>query len=76
MGAEPVLLASVVATLGGLAAQVIARLRFICKPDSAGHCVCMSGCTDARLEHEEHCLDVQSYEIAGRQVLVLTSKDP
>ena len=77
MAAEPVLLASVVATLGGLAAQVVARVRCICKPHpTTGRCICLSGCTDSKLEHDEHCLDISEYEIAGKQVLLVTGKDP
>ncbi len=75
MGAEPVLIASVVATMGGLAAQVIARLRFICKPDATGNCVCLSGCTDAKLEHDEHQLDIQEYEIGGRKIVIITNRE-
>ncbi len=72
---EPVLLASVVATLGGLAAQVIARVRCICKPDSQGNCKIMSGCTDQKLEHDEHNLDIQEYEIGGRNVAIITNRE-
>ena len=76
MAAEPVLLASIVATLGGLAAQVVARVRCICKPHPVtGELVCLSGCTDQKLEHDEHSLDISTYEIAGKQVLLVTAKD-
>ncbi len=69
------LLASVVATLGSLAAQLIARLRFICKPDASGECVCLSGCTDSKLEHEEHNLDIQELDLSGKPCIIITGKD-
>ena len=73
-GSEPILLV-VATTMGGLAAQVIARVRCICKPDADGNRVCLSGCTDGKLVHEEHQLDVTEYELGGRHVLILTSKE-
>ena len=73
--AEPVILASVVATLGGLGAQLIARLKFICKPDANGKCVCTSGCTDARLDPTHESITVSEYEMGGKQVIILMSNE-
>ncbi len=70
------LLASVVATLGSLAAQLIARLRFMCKPDPNGKCICLSGCTDSKLEHDEHNLDIQELDISGRPCIIISGKEP
>ena len=75
MTAEPVLLASVVATLGSLAAQIIARNRFICKPDTNGKCVCMSGCTDARLDPTHESITGSEYEMGGKQVIILMTNE-
>ena len=73
--AEPVIIASVVATLGSLCAQLIARLRWVCKPDKDGKCVCLSGCTESRLDPPHETLTISEYELAGRQVLILSSND-
>ena len=75
MGAESVVIASVVATLGGLGAQVIARIRCLCKPDSNGNCRAASGCTDRPLEHDDHELDITEYEFGARKVIILTNKE-
>jgi hypothetical protein len=69
-----VLMASVVATLGGLAAQVIARIRLICKPDKDGHCRVASGCTDSKLD-DHHEIDCQEYEVGGKTILIIASKE-
>ena len=33
----------------GIAAQIIARLRFVVRPNEQGRCECISGCTDHRI---------------------------
>ncbi len=75
-GSEPVILASVVASLSSLAAQALARLRWRCVPDDHSRCRCMSGCSDVPLEHrEEHELDVQEFEIGGKRALLVSAKN-
>ena len=57
-GSEPVILATIVASLSSLAAQALARLRWRCVPDEHGNTRCLSGCSDVPLEHkDEHELD-------------------
>ncbi len=77
-GSEPVILASVISTLGFLASQVIQRMRCVCKPSpDSGRFGCFSGgiSPDAKLEHEDHSLDIREYTIAGKDVLLLSGKD-
>ncbi len=73
-GSEPVLLV-LLSTMGSLAAQALARLRWRCIPDEGGKCRCMSGCSDVPLEHrDEHQLDLQEFELGGRRALLVTAR--
>ena len=76
-GTEPVILATVVASLSSLAAQALARLRLRCIPDSeSGRCRCMSACSDVPLEHrDDHELDVMEFDFGGKKALILSAKE-
>ena len=58
-----------------VATLIISRLRWIMKPCSPDGDKCISGCSDQPLRREEHELDVSEYDLNGRQVIILTSKD-
>ena len=58
-----------------VATLIISRLRCIVKPCSSDGEKCISGCSDQPLRREEHELDVSEYDLNGRQVIILTSKD-
>ena len=75
-GSEPVIVASIVASLSSLAAQALARLRWRCVPDETGRCRCLSACSDVPLVHKEDRdeLVVTEYEMGGRKVLLVTAK--
>ena len=74
-GSEPVILATIVASLSSLAAQALARLRWRCVPDEQGNTRCLSGCSDVPLEHkDEHELDIQEIELGGKRALLVSAK--
>ena len=55
---------------------LISRIRFIWRPCSDDpEKQCQSGCTDSRLDRETHEICVGEYELNGREVLVINSKD-
>ena len=74
-GSEPVIVATIVASISSLAAQALARLRWRCVPDDAGNTRCLSGCSDVPLEHkDEHELDIQEIELGGKRALLVSAK--
>ncbi len=74
-GSEPVILATIVASISSLAAQALARLRWRCVPDDSGNVRCLSGCTDAPLgNQDEHQLDIQEIELGGKRALLVSAK--
>ena len=54
---------------------LISRIRFIWRPCSDDPEKSQSGCTDSRLDRETHEIAVGEYELNGRNVLVINSKD-
>ena len=65
-----------ITTVGSLMAVLISRGRFIFRPCSEDpEKRCQSGCTDSRLDRETHEIAVGEYELNGRNVLVINSKD-
>ena len=74
-GSEPVIVATIVASISSLAAQALARLRWRCVPDDSGNTRCLSGCSDVPLEHKgEHELDIQEIELGGKRALLVSAK--
>ena len=65
-----------ITTVGSLMTVLISRIRFIFRPCSEDpEKRCQSGCTDSRLDRETHEIAVGEYELNGRNVLVINSKD-
>ena len=65
-----------ITTAASIVTLLISRIRFIWRPcsedpEKRGQ----SGCTDSRLERETHETAVGEYELNGRNVLVINSKD-
>ncbi len=59
----------------GIAAQIIARLRFVLRPDEDGKCQFISGCTDHRIDGtDDHEVDVQRFDLHGKDVLIMSAK--
>ena len=55
---------------------LVSRVRFIWRPCSEDpEKVCQSGRTDGRRDRETHEICVGEYELNGREVLVINSKD-
>ena len=55
---------------------LISIVRFIWRPCSEDpEKRCQSGCTESRLDRETHEISVGEYELNGRHVLVIDSKD-
>ena len=65
-----------ITSAASLLTVLISRVRFIWRPCSDDpEKVCQSGCTDSRLGRETHEICVGEYELNGREVLVINSKD-
>ena len=65
-----------ITSAASLLTVLISRVRFIWRPCSDDpEKVCQSGCTDSRLDRETHEICVGEYELNGREVLVINSKD-
>ncbi len=65
-----------ITSAASLLTVLISRIRFIWRPCSdEPEKVCQSGCTDSRLDRETHEICVGEYELNGREVLVINSKD-
>ena len=65
-----------ITTAASIVTVLISRIRFIFRPCSdAPEKRCQSGCTDSRLDRETHEIAVGEYELNGRNVLVINSKD-
>ena len=59
----------------GIAAQIVARVRFVLRPDEEGKCQFISGCTDHRIDGtDDHEVDVQRFDLHGKGVLILSAK--
>ena len=65
-----------ITSAASLLTVLISRVRFIWRPCSdEPEKQCQSGCTDSRLDRETHEICVGEYELNGREVLVINSKD-
>ena len=65
-----------ITTAASIITVLISRIRFIWRPCSEDlEKRCQSGCTDSRLDRETHEISVGEYELNGRNVLVINSKD-
>ncbi len=65
-----------ITSAASLLTVLISRVRFIWRPCSEDpEQVCQSGCTDSRLDRETHEICVGEYELNGREVPVINSKD-
>ncbi len=65
-----------ITSAASLLTVLISRVRFIWRPCSEGpEKVCQSGCTDSRLDRETPEICVGEYELNGREVLVINSKE-
>ncbi len=65
-----------ITSAASLLTVLISRVRFIWRPCSEDpEKQCQSGCTDARLDRGTHEICVGEYELNGREVLVINSKD-
>ena len=65
-----------ITSAASLLTVLISRVRFIWRPCSDDpEKQCQSGCTDSRLDRETHEICVGEYELNGREVLVINSKD-
>ena len=65
-----------ITSAASLLTVLVSRLRFIwrpCSPDPEK--VCQSGCSEAKLDRETHEIEVGEFELNGRNVLVINSKD-
>ena len=59
----------------GIAAQIIARVWFVVRPDENGKCIWSSGCTDHRIDGtDDHEVDVQRFDLHGKDVLIMSAK--
>ena len=55
---------------------LISHIRFILRPCSEDpEKRCQPGCTDTKLDRETHEIAVGEYDLNGRNVLVINSKD-
>ena len=65
-----------ITTAASIVTVLISRIRFILRPCSEEpEKRCQSGCTDSKLDRETHEIEVSGYELNGRNVLVINSKD-
>ena len=65
-----------ITTAASIVTVLISRIRFIWRPCSEDpEKRCQSGCTDSRLDRETHEIVVGEYELNGRMVLIINSKD-
>ena len=65
-----------ITSAASLLTVLVSRIRFIFRPCSDDpEKRCQSGCTDSRLDRETHEIAVGEYELNGRNVLILNSKD-
>ena len=65
-----------ITTAASIVTVLISRIRFIFRPCSEEpEKRCQSGCTDSRSDRETHEIAVGEYELNGRNVLVISSKD-
>ena len=65
-----------ITTAASIVTVLISRIRFIWRPCSEDpEKRCQSDCTDSRLDRETHEISVGEYELNGRNVLVINSKD-
>ena len=62
-------------SLTSIATLILSRIRCILKPCSSEGDKCVSGCSDQPLRKDEYELDCTHYDLNGREVLILTSKD-
>ena len=58
-----------------VATLLLSRLRCIIRPCASDCDKCISGCSDQPLRKDEHELDISHYDLNGREVIILTSKD-
>ena len=65
-----------ITTAASIVTVLISRIRFIFRPCSEHpEKRCQSGCTESKLDRETHEIEVGEYELNGRNVLVINSKD-
>ena len=65
-----------ITSAASLLTVLISRIRFIFRPCSEDpEKKCQSGCTESKLDRETHEIEVSEYELNGRNVLVINSKD-
>ena len=65
-----------ITTAASIVTVLISRSRFILRPCSEDpEKRCQSGCTEPKLDRETHEIEVGEYELNGRNVLVINSKD-
>ncbi len=65
-----------ITTAASIVTVLINRIRFIFRPCSEDpEKRCQSGCTESKLDRETHEIEVSEYELNGRNVLVINSKD-
>ena len=65
-----------ITTAASIVTVLISRIRFIFRPCSEDpEKRCQSGCTESKLDRETHEIEVSEYELNGRNVLVINSKD-
>ena len=65
-----------ITTAASIVTILISRIRFIFRPCSEDpEKRCQSGCTESKLDRETHEIEVSEYELNGRNVLVINSKD-
>ena len=58
-----------------IATLILSRVRCIVKTCHQDGEKCVSGCTDKPLRKDEHEIDVSQFDLNGREVIILTSKD-
>ena len=65
-----------ITSLASLLTVLVSRIRFIWRPGSQDpERRCQSGCTDTKLDRDQREITVGEYELNGRNVLVINSKD-
>ena len=65
-----------ITTAASIVTVLISRIRFIFRPCSEDpEKICQSGCSEHKLDRETHEIEVGEYELNGRNVLVINSKD-
>ena len=64
-----------VTSLTSVATLILSRIRCILKPCSSEGDRCISGCSDQPLRKDEHEIDCAEYDLNGRTILLVTSKD-